>query len=218
VNEEEMKKKQVALGKKPFIHSYCNLIDVDLEEYTEVGRGNFFEHVSLGRFSYTGPYCILQNTQVGSFSNIAAMVRIGPTNHPMERATLHHFTYRRKMYAFDEADDEDFFEHRKKQLAYIGHDTWIGHGAIIMPGVRIGTGAIIGSGAVVTKNIDDYAIAVGVPAKTIKKRYSDVLIKQLLEIQWWDWSYETIKLRWKDFCKPAEEFVEIYHKDLNSNG
>ena len=45
----------------------------------------------------------------------------------------------------------------------------IGVGAIILPGVTIGKGAIIGAGAVVSKNIDDYCIAVGVPAQVIKK-------------------------------------------------
>ena len=44
----------------------------------------------------------------------------------------------------------------------------IGIGAIIMPGVNIGKGAIIGAGAVVTSDIPDYAVAVGIPAKTIK--------------------------------------------------
>ncbi len=45
----------------------------------------------------------------------------------------------------------------------------IGIGSIIMPGVTIGKGAVIGAGAVVTKDIPDYCIAVGVPAKVIKK-------------------------------------------------
>ncbi len=212
-----MNKQKVFLSEKPFIHPYCQIVSSKLKEYTEIGVGNFFENVVFDRFSYTGPFCILQNAQVGSFSNIAAMVRIGPTNHPMERVTLHHFTYRRKMYGFDLEDDAEFFEHRKKQLCFIGADTWIGHGVIIMPGVRIGIGAIVGSGAVVTKDVDDYSIAVGVPAKTIKKRFSDHLIKKLLSSEWWNWDYETIKLRWRDFCKPVEEFVEMYGKDQEPN-
>jgi len=53
-------------------------------------------------------------------------------------------------------------------------DAWIGVSAIIMPGVTIGKGAVIGAGAVVTKNIPDYAIAVGVPAKVIKYRSNNI--------------------------------------------
>lgn len=45
----------------------------------------------------------------------------------------------------------------------------IGIGSIIMPGVTIGTGAVIGAGAVVTKDVPDYSLAVGVPAKVIKQ-------------------------------------------------
>ena len=56
------------------------------------------------------------------------------------------------------------------QPVKIGNDVWIGRRAIIMPGVTIGDGVIIGAGAVVTKNIDPYVVAVGVPAKAIKKR------------------------------------------------
>lgn len=52
----------------------------------------------------------------------------------------------------------------------IGDDVWIGRRAIIMPGVTIGDGVIIGAGAVVTKNIEPYMVAVGVPAKAIKSR------------------------------------------------
>ena len=52
----------------------------------------------------------------------------------------------------------------------IGDDCWIGVNAVIMAGVSIGNGAIIGAGAVVTRDVPPYAIAVGVPARTIGKR------------------------------------------------
>ena len=52
----------------------------------------------------------------------------------------------------------------------IGDDVWLGAGAIVLDGVRIGKGCIIGAGAVVTKDLPDYAIAIGVPAKVTKMR------------------------------------------------
>ena len=58
----------------------------------------------------------------------------------------------------------------------IGSDVWIGRRAIIMPGVTIGDGVIIGAGAVVTKNIDPYMVAVGVPAKAVKSRLDNHII------------------------------------------
>ena len=52
----------------------------------------------------------------------------------------------------------------------IGNDVWIGRRVIILPGVTIGDGCIIGAGAVVTKDIPPYSVAVGVPARVVKKR------------------------------------------------
>ena len=52
----------------------------------------------------------------------------------------------------------------------IGNDVWIGMRVIIMPGVKIGNGAVIGAGAVVTKDVPDYAVVGGVPAKVIRYR------------------------------------------------
>jgi len=75
----------------------------------------------------------------------------------------------------------------------IGNDVWIGYDAIIMSGVKIGDGAIIGTRALVTKDVPPYAIVGGVPAKVIKTRYDDHKISKLLEIKWWDWTFEKIQ-------------------------
>jgi virginiamycin A acetyltransferase len=74
----------------------------------------------------------------------------------------------------------------------IGNDVWIGHKATIMPGVNIGDGAIIATNAMVTKDVEPYTIVGGNPAKPIKKRFSNIEIKQLLELQWWHWDIEKI--------------------------
>lgn len=74
----------------------------------------------------------------------------------------------------------------------LGNDIWIGYNATIMPGVKIGSGVIIGSCSVVTKDIPDYCIAAGNPAKIIKRRFNNELIAKLMQIQWWNWPDETI--------------------------
>lgn len=74
----------------------------------------------------------------------------------------------------------------------IGNDVWIGYKATIFPGVQIGDGAIIGSRVMVTKNVPPYTIVGGNPAKMIRHRFDETTIKELLEIQWWDWPIETI--------------------------
>ncbi|BBU38180.1 MULTISPECIES: DapH/DapD/GlmU-related protein [Aeribacillus] len=198
------------LSKKPYIHEHCQLFHTELGEYTEIGAHNYLENVKMGDFSYTGQFCILQNVEVGKFSNIAAMVRIGPTAHPMNRPTLHHITYRRKMYGVDTHDDEAFLSWRKAQITYIGHDTWIGHGAIIMPGVKIGNGAVVGSGAIVTKDVEPYTIVAGIPAKPLRRRFDEQTVKRLERIKWWDWSYETLKERIDDLSQHIETFLDKY--------
>ena len=200
------------MGKEPYIHENCQLYNIELGEYTEIGILNHMENVKLGDFSYAGECCIIQNSEIGKFANIAAMVRIGPTDHPTERPTLHHFTYRRMKYGLASTDDEEFFRWRAEQKTFVGHDTWIGHGAIIMSGVKIGHGAVVGAGAVVTKDVEPYTIVVGVGAKPIKRRFTEDTVTKLLEIKWWDWSYETIKNRLDDFCLPVNEFTNKYEK------
>lgn len=61
----------------------------------------------------------------------------------------------------------------KIEPVVIGNDVWIGRRTMVMPGVKIGNGCIIGAGAVVTHDIPDYCVAVGVPARVVKKREGD---------------------------------------------
>ena len=68
----------------------------------------------------------------------------------------------------------------------------MGYGATIMPGVTIGDGAIIATKSVITKDVAPYTIAGGNPAIEIKKRFTEEVIKKLLELQWWDWPIEKI--------------------------
>jgi maltose O-acetyltransferase len=61
----------------------------------------------------------------------------------------------------------------KQGSIVIEDDVWIGAGAIILTGVKIGQGSVIGAGSVVTKDIPEYSIAVGNPAKVVKSRKSE---------------------------------------------
>lgn len=199
------------LSETPLIHPSAKVVESTLGRYTEIGANCSVSRSTLGDYSY----CV-ENTQIayatiGKFANIAAHVRIYASMHPMQRASLHHFSYRSAWYFDGESDDLDFFAWRAGQGISIGHDTWIGHGAVVMPGVKIGNGAIIGANAVVTKDVAAFAIAVGVPARTIRQRFSDDIARRLDALAWWDWEHEKLHAALKDFrALPVEEFIECH--------
>lgn len=90
----------------------------------------------------------------------------------------------------------------------IGPDVWVGARATILSGVSIGAGAVIAAGAVVSRDVPAYAIAAGVPAETLKYRFSEEQIGALLEIAWWDWPDQKIA-RFEDaFYGPIDAFIE----------
>ena len=80
----------------------------------------------------------------------------------------------------------------RKGDTIIGNNVWIGYEAVIMSGVTIGDGAIIGARSVVTKDIPPYTIVGGVPARQIRRRFSEETIAALLELKWWNWPREKI--------------------------
>jgi phosphonate metabolism protein (transferase hexapeptide repeat family) len=191
----------------PYVHPTSTVHHATLGEWVSIGANSKIIESDIGAYSYTAGDADIIYATVGKFCSIASHVRINPGNHPMWRVTQHHMTYRRMMYQLDEKDDHDFFDWRKADHVTIGHDVWIGHNAIIMPGVTIGTGAVIGSGAVVTKSVQPYEIVVGVPAKPIRKRFSEDVIELLLASEWWNWSRELIEER-MNALHDLDQFIE----------
>lgn len=130
---------------------------------------------------------------IGKFCSITCGAKFIFTsaNHKLGSLSTYPFPLFFEEWELDKSNVTDAWDNKGDIV--IGNDVWIGYEAVIMQGVTIGDGATIGTRAVVTKDVPPYSIVGGVPARPIRKRFSDEVIAQLLEIKWWDWPDEKIK-------------------------
>lgn len=164
---------------------------VIIDRITELKNAN---QLCIGRhtYGYNSNTFVFHNPdeyiEVGSFCSIAGGVRIfGGGEHDYKRPTTFPVNY-----FFKNNCNNYNLDAFSKGKTIIENDVWIGHEALIMSGVKIGNGAVVGARSVVSKDVPPYAIVVGNPAKILKYRFNDDIIKNLLEIKWWNWSDETI--------------------------
>ena len=136
-------------------------------------------NVQLGDHSYIARNAQAANVSIGKFCSIGPNFCCGLGIHPLDGLSTSPFLY-----------PNGAEEHKP---VFIGNDVFIGANVTILDGVTIGDGAVIGAGAVVTKDIPPYAIAVGVPAKTIKYRFDENTQQLLLAEKWWEKSDEEIQ-------------------------
>lgn len=199
------------LGQKALVDPSAEVRNCALGRYVEVGARTKLLETEIADYSYVVNDSDIAYTRIGKFTSIASHVRINPGDHPMQRASQSHFTYRSSAY-FDAADDDEaIFDWRRSRLVTIGHDVWIGHGTVVLSGRRIGTGAVIGAGSVVTKDVPSYAIVVGNPARVMRMRFEERVANALLDLAWWDWPHDILELALQDFrTLDVEDFIEKY--------
>jgi phosphonate metabolism protein (transferase hexapeptide repeat family) len=195
----------------PLIHPDCEIVGSTFGAFVEIGRGSRLVNAEFLDYAYCDRFADIANTTVGKFANIAALTRIGPTDHPMAQASQHHFLYRSSYYWPDAQDDAGFFAARAARRTVLGPDCWIGHGAIVRPDVTVGAGAVVAAGAVVTKDVAPYTIVAGVPATTLRRRLPEAVGERLLALAWWDWPHDRLRAALDDFrTLPAEAFLDKY--------
>lgn len=149
----------------------------------------------IGEYSYGNPIVYFEgegNLRIGKFCSIAfdsVKIFLGG-NHRVDWTTTYPFN---KIADFPEASHITGHPCSKGDVV-IGNDVWIGMNATILSGVTIGDGAVVAAHAVVTKDVPPYAIVAGNPACVVKMRFSDDVIKHLLELKWWDWPIEKVRV------------------------
>ena len=206
-------------------YSDCKIL-VTLEEVEKLGIENLdiekekfviiFEKSSatkgdnVGRFSYgplTEPNHRLE--KIGAFCSFALGCDV-VWNHPLNMVTNHEFIYNND--SCKEIDCQKYKIEDFNKKFVIGNDVWFGRNVILTNGVKIGNGVRVAAGAVVTKDLPDYAIAAGVPAKIIGYRFSQEQIQKLNEIKWWEWSIDKIKECYDDF-RDINVFLEKHYNE-----
>lgn len=199
---------------------------VELESMKFAGKESRKKvETKCGKYSY-GPLCKHPFVEsIGAFCSFAAGTDV-VENHAMNYISTHPFVYYSGSNLFDGWDrlsydaygDQDWYfpgvkphaKYLKMRRARIGNDVWLGKNVIITNGAYVGNGVIAAAGAVITKDVPDYAVVAGVPARIIKYRYAPEQIEALNKIAWWDWSDDEIRDRFDDFYLPIEKFIDKY--------
>ena len=140
-------------------------------------------------------------TKIGRFCSIGENVRTGIGNHPLNGWVTTHpaffSTQKQAGFSFTEKvlfhDEHKFTDETKKYVVEIGNDVWIGNNVCILDGIKVGDGAVIALGSIVTKDVEPYTVVAGIPAKPVKKRFSEEQIEKLMKIKWWNWDIDKIK-------------------------
>lgn len=144
---------------------------------------------------YHYPECNHDKLKIGKFCSIACGAKFifNAANHSLGSLSTYPFPIFFEEWGLNPDTESISTAWDNKGDITIGNDVWIGYEAVIMSGVTVGDGAIIGTRAVVTKDVPPYTVVGGVPAKPIKKRFSEETVRELLNLKWWDWDEERIR-------------------------
>ena len=180
-NKNNKIQKNCTIGKNVTLNSCI------FNEHSRVAEYASIHNTEVGSYSALGRYSKIVHTKIGKYCAISWDTTINAISHPYNHLTISAFPYVPYV--------GNFVTERKQfyNKVTIKNDVWIGANSVIMPNITIGNGAIIGAGAVVTKDVPDYAIVAGVPAKIIKYRFSEDIIQRLLILKWWDLDPKIIK-------------------------
>ena len=165
---------------------------------SEIRRFAKLKNTIVGKYSRVNPDCKFANTTIGNFTAIGRNTTIGLGRHPMNHISTQNIFYKK-----NNMNNRWVKPINSTVLPItIGNDVWIGVEALILDGVNVGNGAVIGARSVVTKDVPPYAIVVGSPAKIVKYRFNEEIIKRLQEIKWWDFTDEEL-----------DKYIEIFRKE-----
>ena len=184
-----------------------NIIESQIGKNVKIYKPSFINKTEIGDYTYISTNANISVTKIGKFCSIGPNLFCGWGIHPTNGISTSPIFYSTRQQNGLSLTNKDKIEERK--LITIGNDVFIGANVTILDGITIGNGAIIGAGAVVTKDIPDYAIAVGCPIMIIKYRFNDDQIAALKRIQWWKFDEDKLQDVEKLFFN-IDEFIKKY--------
>ena len=184
------------IGKESSVGDNTTVRNSEIGDHSQIQRYCDLLRTSMGRCSIVEKNTVLHDAIIGSFCEISWQCSIGGDNHNYHLPSIHHF-YWQSFFGYEENDDSvgasNFFSKLRSEPCVLGNDIWVGSGVIVNRKVHVGNGAVLASGCVVTKDVPDYAIVGGVPARIIKYRFDEPTRKRLLNIAWWNWPDRVLK-------------------------
>lgn len=182
------------LGDCCTIGDFSTVRETKLGDRSTIQRNCDIWRLNMGRYSCVGRMSTIQSATIGSFCALSWNLKIGGDDHDYSMITTHPFWHNVSWGIVDDKSFSDYYHEKEyEEPCEIGNDVWIGAGVSICRNVRIGDGCVIGAGAVITHDIEPYSIVVGVPGRTIRKRFDDKTIERLEKAKWWDLPIDVIK-------------------------
>jgi len=160
-----------------------------------------YHDIEIGLYSYG---CCFNISRIQSFTIFGRYCSVGEgvcifnANHPLSHKSLHPFFYNPNLGIVED-------EKIERRSIEIGNDVWFGNNAIVTSSVKkIGNGAVIGAGAIVTKDVPDFAVVAGNPAKIIKYRFDEKTRRQIIKSKWWEKDISELQENLDEFTRPYE--------------
>lgn len=145
----------------------------------------------IGAFSHLNGGFI-QNATIGRYCSLARDVQIGHGRHPVDWLSVSPLQYSPGYRGWQNAaglppmPSTSLFKWETHTV--VGSDVWLGNGVFVQDGVHIGHGAIVGARSVVTRDVPPYAVVAGNPARLIRMRFPEDIVRRLLATQWWKYA------------------------------
>lgn len=176
------------IRKAPLVYDSKLSSDIFMEDCARLIRCEVLGVCYVGYYTYMNSGIIRSHVEIGRYCSIGRNVSIGLGSHNIDMASTSPF------FDFEGAKSSlKLASECPKRRVKIGNDVWIGDNVLINSGVTIGDGCVIGAGTIVTKDIEPYSIAVGVPGKVLRKRFDESTIERLVSMKWWNMDPEILK-------------------------